>query len=89
MKSTAYVTTSITYPNAKPHIGHTLEWVQADFISRYFASSGLEVRFLTGTDEHGLKMQQAAAKQGLSEVEYADQQYMIFQNLADRLDIGY
>ena len=56
-----YITTAITYPNGDPHIGHAYEYIATDAIARFKRLDGFDVRFLTGTDEHGLKMAQAAA----------------------------
>lgn len=89
MKPTAYITTSISYANAKPHIGHALEWVQADFLARALRADNFEVRLLTGTDEHGLKVQQAATKEGSEPKIFVQQQSLQFQSLADKLDISY
>ena len=55
-----YITTAIHYPNGKPHIGHAYETIAADVIARFQTAMGREVRFQTGTDEHGLKMAQKA-----------------------------
>ncbi|MBF0495051.1 MAG: methionine--tRNA ligase [Deltaproteobacteria bacterium] len=67
-----YVTTPIYYVNARPHLGHTYTTVVADTIKRYYQSSGINVFFLTGTDEHGDKVVEAADKEGLPPQEYAD-----------------
>ena len=57
-----YLTTAIHYPNGKPHIGHAYETIAADVIARFQRLQGREVRFQTGTDEHGLKMARKAAE---------------------------
>ena len=59
-----YITTAISYPNGKPHIGHAYEAIAADVIARFQRLSGRDVRFQTGTDEHGLKMAQKARELG-------------------------
>src|ERR1700745_1165952 len=59
-----YITTAISYPNGPPHIGHAYEAIAADVIARFQRAQGRDVRFQTGTDEHGLKMAQAARAQG-------------------------
>ena len=59
-----YITTAIAYPNGKPHIGHAYEMVAADAIARFKRLDGFDVRYLTGTDEHGLKMAQTAEAEG-------------------------
>lgn len=56
-----YVTTAITYPNGDPHVGHAYEYIATDAIARFKRLDGFDVRFLTGTDEHGLKMVETAA----------------------------
>lgn len=67
-----FITTSIHYVNAQPHIGHAYEMLAADILSRYWRKRGAEVFFLTGTDEHGLKVQQAAMKENIAPKEFAD-----------------
>ena len=59
-----YITTAISYPNGRPHIGHAYEAIATDAIARFQRMRGRDVFFLTGTDEHGLKMAQAAREQG-------------------------
>ena len=59
-----YITTAINYPNGRPHIGHAYEAIAADVIARFQRLRGREVRFQTGTDEHGLKMARKAEEQG-------------------------
>ena len=66
MSKKFYITTSIPYTNAPPHIGHVLEFIQADVLARYHRSLGEDVFFLTGTDEHGLKTKKAAEAAGIS-----------------------
>src|SRR5580698_8980559 len=63
-----YVTTAITYPNAAPHIGHAYERIATDAIARFKRLDGFDVLFVTGMDEHGLKMQQTAAREGLTPI---------------------
>ena len=65
-KQPFYITTAISYPNGPPHIGHAYEAVCTDAIARFMRLDGYDVYFLTGTDEHGQKMQQTAAKEGLT-----------------------
>jgi len=84
-----YLTTAIHYPNGKPHIGHAYETIAADVLARFQRLRGREVRFQTGTDEHGLKMAQKARDLGLSPRELADQMSGYFQELFDKLDISY
>ena len=61
-----YITTAITYASSKPHIGNTYDIVLADMIARYKRMMGFDVRFLTGSDEHGLKIEQKAAAEGIT-----------------------
>ena len=73
MKNKFYVTTSIAYANARPHIGFALELVQADILARLNRLSGEDVFFLTGTDEHGLKIERKAKEQGKTPSAFADE----------------
>ena len=84
-----YVTTAIHYPNGKPHIGHAYETIAADVIARFQRLMGREVRFQTGTDEHGLKMAQKAREIGRTPRELADEMSGHFRALFDRLSISY
>jgi methionyl-tRNA synthetase len=84
-----YITTAISYPNGRPHIGHAYEAIAADAIARFQRSQGRDVRFQTGTDEHGLKMAQAAKTEGLPAPEYADKMSRIFKEMCDTLNISY
>ena len=80
-----YVTTAINYPNGPPHIGHAYEAVATDVIARFQRSMGRDVFFQTGTDEHGLKMAQAARERGISPVRLADEMSSIFRKMDKRL----
>lgn len=84
-----YITTAIHYPNGKPHIGHAYETIAADVIARFQRLMGRDVRFQTGTDEHGLKMAQKARDLGKTPRELADEMAGAFKDLFDRLDITY
>ena len=84
-----YLTTAINYPNGRPHIGHAYEAVAADVLARFQRLRGREVRFQTGTDEHGLKMAQKARDLGMSPRQLADEMSGHFRALFDRLDISY
>ncbi|WP_416799529.1 methionine--tRNA ligase [Ciceribacter azotifigens] len=66
MKDTFYITTAISYPNGKPHIGHAYELIATDAMARFQRLDGRDVFFLTGTDEHGQKMQQTARAEGIT-----------------------
>lgn len=84
-----YITTAIHYPNGKPHIGHAYEMIAADAIARFQRQMGRDVRFMTGTDEHGLKMAQTARARGISARELADQMSSYFSDMARDLNISY
>jgi methionyl-tRNA synthetase len=84
-----YITTAISYPNGPPHIGHAYEAIAADAIARFHRVQGRDVRFQTGTDEHGLKMTQAARSNGVEPAAYAATMSAMFKDMCDRLDISY
>ncbi len=86
--ATFYITTPIYYPNDVPHIGHTYTSVAADFIARYHRLRGDDTFFLTGTDEHGQKMLQAADQAGLSPQEFVDQIEGKWKEVWQRLDLS-
>ncbi len=81
-----YITTAIPYANGPPHIGHAYEAITTDAIARFMRLDGRGVFFLTGTDEHGLKMQQSAVREGLSARELADRNVARFQAMVERLN---
>src|SRR5262252_516156 len=80
-----YLTTAIAYPNGPPHIGHAYEVLATDAIARFMRLDGYDVCFLTGTDEHGIKMLQTAAKEGVSPRELADRNVAIFRKMVARM----
>lgn len=84
-----YVTTAISYPNGRPHIGHAYEAIAADVIARFQRLQGRRVRFQTGTDEHGLKMARKAEEQGRSPNELADEMSGYFRAMCDALNVSY
>ncbi len=88
-EKTFYVTTPIYYVNDVPHIGHAYTTIIADALARYQKLAGRDVFFLTGTDEHGQKIEKAAAEKGLSPIGLADRVVTRFQELWKRLDISY
>ncbi|MBW1854793.1 MAG: class I tRNA ligase family protein, partial [Deltaproteobacteria bacterium] len=88
MENSFYVTTPIYYVNDLPHIGHAYTTVAADVLARYHRLAGLRVFFLTGTDEHGQKVQEAALKKGITPQEHCDNMVIRFQNLWKRLIIS-
>ena len=84
-----YITTAIHYPNGKPHIGHAYETIAADVAARFQRLRGREVRFQTGTDEHGLKMAQKARDLGITPSQLADEMSSHFRALFDRMNVSY
>ncbi|MGB6052453.1 MAG: methionine--tRNA ligase [Rhodococcus sp. (in: high G+C Gram-positive bacteria)] len=84
-----YVTTAIAYPNGAPHIGHAYEYIATDVIARFKRLDGFDVMFLTGTDEHGLKMQQTAVKEGIDVRDLAARNSDAFEGLQKALGISY
>jgi methionyl-tRNA synthetase len=84
-----YITTAISYPNGKPHIGHAYEAIAADVMARFRRAQGRDVRLVTGTDEHGLKMVQTARAEGRDTLEYADEMSGYFRKMCDDLNISY
>lgn len=84
-----YVTTAIAYPNGVPHIGHAYEYIATDVIARFKRLDGFDVMFLTGTDEHGLKMQQTAVKEGIDVVDLAARNSDAFEELDKALGISH
>ena len=87
-KSKFYVTTAIAYVNAAPHIGFAMEIIQADCLARYHRARGEDVWFLTGTDEHGTKIQQTAKKFEMTPQELADKNAPLFEKLAKDLNLS-
>ncbi len=86
---TYYVTTAIAYPNAAPHVGHAYEYIATDAIARFKRLDGFDVRFLTGTDEHGLKVAQAAAVAGVPTGQLARRNSDVFQRMQEALNISF
>src|SRR6202045_4128774 len=89
MPKTFFITTAIDYTNSPPHIGHAYEKVLADVIARYHRLKGEEVFFLTGVDQHGKKVQQSAAKAGVSPDEFVKNITQKFVDLWKKLDVRY
>ena len=83
---TFYITTAISYPNGVPHIGHAYEMLATDTLARFKRLDGYDVFFLTGTDEHGIKMVQTAARDGITARELADRNVPRFQAMAEALN---
>ncbi len=88
-KEPFYITTPIYYPSGNPHIGHCYTTVACDSIARYRRMQGYDVMFLTGTDEHGLKIEQKAAEKGITPKQYVDEIVRIFKNLWEFMNISY
>ncbi len=88
-KEPFYITTPIYYPSGNPHIGHCYTTVACDSIARYRRMQGYDVMFLTGTDEHGLKIEQKAAEKGVTPKEYVDEIAEIFKSLWSFMNISY
>ena len=84
-----YITTPIFYPNGVPHIGHAYTDIACDVLARFQRLDGKDVLFLTGTDEHGQKMQQTAEKEGIATIELADRNSAIFRQLVEALNCSH
>lgn len=88
-KEKFYITTPIYYPSGNPHIGHCYTTVACDSIARYRRLQGKDVMFLTGTDEHGLKIEQKAAEAGVTPKQYVDEKVAVFKELWSYMNISY
>ena len=88
MDKNYYITTPIYYPSATPHMGHAYSGIIADFFARFKRIDGFEVHFLTGTDEHGLKIQRAAETKNLEPLEFCDQISQTFRDLSKKLNLS-
>ena len=89
MTDRRYITTPIYYASGEPHIGHAYTTILADALARFDRQAGREVLFLTGTDEHGQKIQEEAARRGVEPIELCDEMAERFKDAWDLLDIGY
>jgi len=89
MSDKFYLSTAIAYVNGAPHIGHALEFIQADAVARYHRQRGSDVHFLTGTDEHGTKIAQTAEAAGVTPQELCDENAAKFKNLRDTFDLSW
>ncbi len=87
-KPSFYITTAISYPNGEPHIGHAYEAIATDAIARFKRLDGYDVYFLTGVDEHGLKMKQTATKAGITPSELAERNTPRFKAMTEALNIS-
>jgi methionyl-tRNA synthetase len=88
MDKNYYITTPIYYPSAKPHMGHAYSSIIADFFARFKRIDGFNVHFLTGTDEHGLKIQRAAENKNIKPLEFCDQISQTFRDLSKTLNLS-
>ena len=88
-EKTFYITTAISYPNGPPHIGHAYEVIATDAIARFKRLDGYDVFFLTGTDEHGQKIQQTAARSGTTPRDFVDEMAPKFRAMAERLSCSF
>ncbi|MCC3280784.1 methionine--tRNA ligase [Arthrobacter caoxuetaonis] len=88
-KTPFYITTAISYPNGEPHIGHAYEHIATDAMARFKRLDGFDVFFMTGTDEHGLKMQQSADKEGITAKELADRNSAAFKQMEADMGTSY
>jgi methionyl-tRNA synthetase len=89
MSEPFYITTAIAYPNGHPHIGHAYEAIATDAIARFQRLMGRDVRLVTGTDEHGLKMAQTARNAGRETLDFADEMSSYFKEMCAALNISY
>ena len=89
MSEPFYITTAISYPNGRPHIGHAYEAIATDVIARFQRMRGRDVFFLTGTDEHGLKMAQTAREQGVDPAVFASEMSGYFREMDEKLNISF
>ena len=88
MDKNFYITTPIYYPSASPHMGHAYSSIIADFFARFKRIDGFKVHFLTGTDEHGLKIQRAAEKRKMSPLNFCDEISQTFKDLSITLNLS-
>lgn len=88
-KQPFYITTAISYPNGRPHIGHAYEAIATDVMARFQRARGRDVRMVTGTDEHGLKMYQTARDQGRATIDLANEMSGYFRAMYAKLNISY
>ena len=88
MREKFYITTPLYYVNASPHIGHSYTNIAVDCLARYYRNKDCKVHFLTGTDEHGQKIQQAAEAKGQEPIQFADEAVSVFKGLWNKLNIS-
>ena len=88
MKKSFFVTTPIYYPSAKPHVGHAYSSISADVIARFKRLEGFDVNFLTGTDEHGQKIQKSALNENLKPIDFCNKISKVFSDLSLALNLS-
>ena len=88
MNKNYYITTPIYYPSAKPHMGHAYSSIISDVFARFKKIDGYEVHFLTGTDEHGLKIQRASEMNKMKPLEFCDKISKTFKDLTKKLNLS-
>jgi methionyl-tRNA synthetase len=88
MDKNYYITTPIYYPSARPHMGHAYSSIIADFFARFKRIDGFNVHFLTGTDEHGLKIQRAAENKNIEPLKFCDEISQTFRDLSNTLNLS-
>ena len=88
MNKNYYITTPIYYPSAKPHMGHAYTSIMADFFARFKRMDGFNVHFLTGTDEHGLKIQRASEKKNIDPQTFCNEISQTYRDLSDKLNLS-
>ena len=88
MDKNFYITTPIYYPSAKPHMGHAYTSIIADFFARFKRMDGYNVHYLTGTDEHGLKIQRSAEKAGKEPIDFCNEISKTFEDLSIVLNLS-
>ena len=87
-QSNFYITTPIYYPSGQPHMGHAYSSILTDVFARFQRNNNLKVFFLTGTDEHGLKIQKAAEKNKLDPLEHCNKLSKVFKEFASKLNLS-
>ncbi len=88
MTKNFFITTPIYYPSGKPHMGHAYSSILTDIIARFKRLEGYEVFFLTGTDEHGLKIQKSAEKVNKNPIDFCNEVSEVFRNLSNQLNLS-
>ena len=88
MQDNYYITTPIYYPSGQPHMGHAYSSILADVFARYYRIFGNKVHFLTGTDEHGLKIQNAAKNHNLDPLAYCNKISKVFKDQTKKLNLS-